>query len=111
MYVALGLTKQEVMDACPIEVEYVFEAQKIRKRMDDQSNWELGMYIESAVAVAVEHNLAGHKARSEYVKEPFVRKIEREQAQANSMAANKELVARLLTWQANWELEHGKTEG
>ena len=111
MYVALGLTKQEVMDACPIEVEYVFEAQKIRKRMDDQSNWELGMYIESAVAVAVEHNLAGHKARSEYVKEPFVRKIEREQAQANSMAAYKELVARLLTWQANWELEHGKTEG
>ena len=111
MYVALGLTKQEVLDACPVEVEYVFEAQKIRKRLNDQSNWELGMYIESAVATAVEHNLAGNKARSEYVKEPFMRKIEREQAQSNGMAANRELVARLLTWQANWELEHKKTEG
>ena len=94
-----------------MEVEYVFEAQKIRKRMDDQSNWELGMYIESAVAVAVEHNLAGHKARSEYVKEPFVRKIEREQAQMEGEAANKKLVATLLAWQTNWELEHKNTEG
>ena len=111
MYVALGLTKQEVLDACPYEIEYVFEAQKIRKRLDDQSNWELGMYIESAVSTAVEHNLAGRKARSEYVKEPFIKKIEREQAEQNGQKANQKLVATLLTWQTNWELEHKKAEG
>ena len=111
MYVALGLTKNEVMSACPVEVEYVFEAQKIRKRLDDQSNWELGMYIESAVSTAVEHNLAGRKARSEYVDEPFTIKLEKERKQREGMEANKELVARLMTWQTNWELEHRNTEG
>lgn len=110
MYVALGLTKQEVIEACPAEVEYVFEAHKIRKRLDDQSNWELGMYIESAVSTAVEHNLAGRKARSEYVKEPFITKIERDKAQAEGEQGNKKLVATLLAWQTNWELEHKKTE-
>jgi hypothetical protein len=110
MYVALGLTKQEVMDACPVEVEYVFEAQKIRKRMSDQANWELGMYVESAVAVAVERNLAGNKARGEYVKEPFIRKLEREEEQRRGASANEQLVARLLTWQKNWEMEHKNTE-
>lgn len=107
MYVALGLTKQEVLDACPVEVEYVFEAQKIRKRLDDQSNWELGMYIESAVATAVEHNLAGYKARSEYVKEPFTRRLEAEDGEKRKLKDNnKLLMASLETWAKNWQREH-----
>lgn len=71
------------------------------------------MYIESAVATAVEHNLAGNKARSEYVKEPLIAKIEREKAErekAEKDSNNKKLVAALVTWQHNWELEHVKTE-
>jgi len=107
MYVALGLTKQEVLDACPVEVEYVFEAQKIRKRLDDQSNWELGMYIESAVATAVEHNLAGYKARSEYVKEPFTRRLDAEDNEKRKLKDNnKLLMASLETWAKNWQREH-----
>lgn len=107
MYAALGLTKQEVLDACPVEVEYVFEAQKIRKRLDDQSNWELGMYIESAVATAVEHNLAGYKARSEYVKEPFTRRLEAEDSEKRKLKDNnKLLMASLETWAKNWQREH-----
>ena len=108
MYVALGLTKQEVLDACPAEVEYVFEAQKIRKRLDDQSNWELGMYIESAVATAVEHNLAGRKARSEYVKEPFTHKQDDEKRKLKDN--NKLLFATLQIWATNWQMEHKQTE-
>lgn len=111
MYVALGLTKQEVMDACPVEVEYVFEAQKIRKRLDDQSNWELGMYIESAVATAVEHNLAGRKARSEYVKEPLMRTVERDDNEKRKLKDNnKLLMATLSTWAKNWQREHQSEE-
>lgn len=109
MYVALGLTKQEVLDACPVEVEYVFEAQKIRKRLNDQSNWELGMYIESAVAVAVEHNLAGRKARSEYVKEPFTKTVEQSETK-KLKENNKLLMATLQTWATNWKLERNTEE-
>lgn len=97
------------MEGCPKEFDYVFKAQKLRKKMDDMSNWELGMYIESAVATAVEHNLQGYKARSSYVKEPFsemIEKQEKEKLQDN----NKLLMATLQTWAANWKLDHSKSE-
>jgi len=93
------------MESCPTELEYVFKAQKLRKRMNDINNWELGIYIESAVATAVEHNLAGYKARSSYVKEPFsetVEKREKDELKDN----NKLLVATLQAWAENWKLEH-----
>lgn len=77
--------------------------------MQDTNNWELGLYIESAVATAVEHNLAGYKARSSYVKEPFSKKILEEEATEANLKKQRELfVAQLETMKANWELEHNK---
>lgn len=37
----------------------------------DTLAWNFGHYILSAVSVAIEHNLHGGKAKSEYVKKPF----------------------------------------
>lgn len=37
----------------------------------------MGYYILSAVSTAVERNLAGRKAQSEYIKEPLMRDVER----------------------------------
>lgn len=102
------MSKKEVLDGCPFELEYVFEAQKIRKRLDDQSNWELGMYIQSAVTTAVEHNLAGRKARSEYIKEPFTQMMDAEKQQGKDN--NKLLMASLDTWAKNWKLAHKSEE-
>lgn len=100
------------MPCCPMELEYVFKAQKLRKRMQDESNWELGMYIESAVATAVEHNLAGYKARSKYIKQPFSHTLsEQELTESNLKQQRKLFVAQLETMKANWELEHRKPEG
>ena len=113
-YVAFGLTKADVIEACPKELEYVFKAQKLRKKMNDINNWELGLYIESAVATAVEHNLAGYKARSSYVKEPFSETIQNnENDKKRLMKNNKLLMAALEAWAKNWELNHPKknTEG
>ena len=109
-YVAFGLTKQDVLDGCPKELEYVFKAQKLRTRMNDINNWEVGMYIESAVATAVEHNLAGYKARSSYVNEPFSETVEKREDEKQLKDNNKLLMATLQTWATNWELTH-KTEG
>lgn len=33
------------------------------------------MYIQSAVSVAVEHNLAGPKAKSKYIEKPFLQEL------------------------------------
>lgn len=79
--------------------------------MNDINNWELGMYIESAVATAVEHNLAGYKARSSYVKEPFSETIEKREDEKKLMENNRLLMASLETWATNWELTHKKSEG
>jgi hypothetical protein len=97
------------MEGCPSELEYVFKAQKLRKKMNDINNWELGMYIESAVATAVEHNLAGYKARSSYVKEPFSETIEKKKTD-ELKDNNKLLMATLQAWATNWKLEHPDTE-
>lgn len=105
---ALGCTKDEVMEHCPFELDYVFEAQKIRKKMDDQSNWELGIYIESAVATAVEHNLAGYKARSKYIEEPFSSKIDKDEKKLKDN--NRLLMATLEAWATNWKMEHTQSE-
>lgn len=35
----------------------------------------MGMYALSAVSVAIEHNFAGRKAKSEYIKEPLLNKV------------------------------------
>jgi len=94
-----------------MELEYVFKAQKLKKQMQDVNNWELGMYIESAVATAVEHNLAGYKARSKYVKQPFSQTLsEQEVNESNLRKQRKLFVAQLETMKANWELEHKKPE-
>ncbi len=37
-----------------------------------------GNYVLSAVSVAVEHCLAGHKATSEYIKNPILQETEKE---------------------------------
>ena len=77
--------------------------------MSDINNWELGLYIESAVATAVEHNLAGYKARSTYVKEPFSETMQNnENNKKRLMENNKLLMATLEAWAKNWELEHAK---
>lgn len=37
--------------------------------------WLMGQYVLSAVSVAVEHCLAGKKAKREYIKEPILSKV------------------------------------
>lgn len=45
--------------------------------MQDEDMWRMGLYVQSAVSVAVEHNLAGRKAKSQYVKEPLLETAEK----------------------------------
>ena len=46
--------------------------EKIKEQ--DYLTWLSWQYGLSAVSVAIEHNLAGHKARSEYIKEPLMQR-------------------------------------
>jgi hypothetical protein len=50
------------------------EEEKMKKL--DMMNWLNGIYFQSAVTVAVEHCLAGRKAKSEYIKKPLLEEAE-----------------------------------
>lgn len=41
----------------------------------DYLMWLFGQYTLSAVSVAVEHNLAGRKARSKYIEKPLLQSV------------------------------------
>ena len=60
------------MDSCPKELEPFVEAHKIRLKEQDYMNWLSNQYTLSAALVALEHCLSGKKAKSEYIKKPFL---------------------------------------
>ena len=59
------------MDSCPKELEPFVEAERIRVLKRDEDMWVMGMYVQNAVSVAVEHCLAGRKAKSQYLNSPL----------------------------------------
>ena len=113
----MGLTYQEFMHSTPKVLEAYGKAYKIKLKTIDRLAWQFcGNYVLSAVSVAVEHCLAGKKAKSEYLKKPAME----EQEQANKPLSEAELqkqrelfVARLEAMKTNFELHHKKksTEG
>lgn len=65
------------MDSCPKELEPFVEAEKLRLKRQDEDMWVMGIYVQSAVSVAVEHCLAGRKAKSRYFDKPISRNMEK----------------------------------
>lgn len=49
----------------------------VRQKRKDEEMWIMGIYVQRAVSVAVEHCLNGRKATSEYFKEPICSKKSR----------------------------------
>lgn len=78
--------------------------------MKDEEMWILGIYIQSAVSTAIEHNLAGAKAKSKYIEKPFLQNdlvkgelTEEEKQKAVDLFFAKENARRV-----NWRRNHKK---
>ena len=69
--------------------------------------WFMGQYVYSAVSTAVEHNLAGRKAKSEYLKKPAMQLAEDKRFE--QMNTRKEYVGMTAEQQEQAELEKAKT--
>lgn len=84
------------------------------KRLEQQDyiNWSNGYYTMSAVAVAIERNLAGKKSKAEYIKEPLLTQMQKEKKLDESeLQKQRELfMEKLKIMQANYELSHPKKE-
>lgn len=71
-----GVSAGDIKWSCPKDLEPYIEAYKLEEKKKDENNWMLGLYIQSAVSVAVEHNLAGKKAKSKYLEKPLLQEAE-----------------------------------
>lgn len=74
---AIGVSYERFMDSCPKELEPFVEAEKLRLKRQDEDMWVMGIYVQSAVSVAVEHCLAGRKAKSRYFDKPISRNMKK----------------------------------
>lgn len=73
--VSIGISHNDFWDMSPRTIKLISEGYKRRIQRIDNLIWTwFGNYGLSSVFVAVEHNLAGKKARSEYIKEPILSK-------------------------------------
>lgn len=59
--------------SCPADLQPYADAYNLDKKQRDNEMWMwFGTYGLSAVSVAVEHCLAGRKARSKYIEKPII---------------------------------------
>lgn len=70
-----GFRVEEINMSCPADLQPYADCYVLQRKQADEDNWTLGLYIQSAVSVAVEHNFAGKKAKSKYVKQPFMQEM------------------------------------
>ncbi len=72
-----GLTVHDIDWSCPADLEPYAKAHNLEVKENDAIIHAVcGSYVLSAVSVAIEHRLAGKKAKSKYIEKPFMQKIE-----------------------------------
>lgn len=104
-----GITRKEIDEGCPSDFEPYEEAYRLSIRQSDESNWMLGMYVNRAVAVAIEHCFNGKKAQSKYVEHPFMKdfgKADKPLTEQDIIEQTKALFGKLELMKTNFELTH-----
>lgn len=71
-YLAIGVEYDRVMDSSPTELKPFVTAHELKTKNRDEELWRMGIYVENAVAVAVDHCLNGRKANSKYMEKPLL---------------------------------------
>lgn len=66
-----GFSVEDIDWSCPADLQPYDDAHQLEVQERDILAWEIcGTYMISALTVAIEHIIAGNKAKSEYLKEP-----------------------------------------
>lgn len=81
-------------------------AYELKRKRKDEEMWFMGQYVFSAVSTAIEHNLAGKKAKSEYLKKPVMQLSE--DRKFEKLNTRREYVGLTAEQQEQEELEKAK---
>lgn len=90
---AIGVSWQEFWEMNPRIIKLLLKGHEEKIKEQDYMAWLSNQYTLSAVSVAVEHCLFGRKAKSEYIKEPILPKIEEDGQKKNTHKESKEETA------------------
>lgn len=108
---AMGVSWEEFWRTNPYILKLIYKGHKEKIKEQDYMAWLSNQYTLSATSVAVEHNLAGRKARSKYIKKPLLQELEEKNKPMSEeeLQRQRELfVAKLQVMKTNFELNHPK---
>ena len=114
--VSIGISHNDFWDMSPRTIKLISEGYKRRIQRIDNLIWTwFGNYGLSAVSVAVEHNLAGQKAKSKYIDKPVLQQIKEDKLEDSlseeQLKKKRELfMMTLLTMKSNFEINHPKAK-
>lgn len=98
----------------PADMKPYLKAHEEELKEKDRLAWLSNQYTLSAVLVAVEHCLAGKKAKSEYIKKPITQEMEDKQTESKPLTEEdkkkqtEKLFMQLRIMGANFNLNHEK---
>lgn len=104
-----GLSVDDIDWSSPADMEPYLKAHKEELKEKDYLAWLQGQYTLSAVSVAVEHCLAGRKAKSKYIKKPLLQELEEQNKPMTEEEIQRQrelFVAKLQAMKTNFELNN-----
>lgn len=106
-----GFSVADIDNSNPHDLEPYRLAHDVEQKQQDTQVWLMcGNYVVSAVATAVEHCLAGRKARSKFIKEPILYTMNHDSEEEKLQKQREKFLAGLLAMQANFEINHPKKQ-
>lgn len=98
------------MHSTPKVLRAYDKAHIIKRQMEDESAWHiLGNYGLSALTVAIEHCLSGKKAKSKYIEQPVLAKINADEGLTQEEIDEREL-KKILLAEEQWQKQYAKKD-
>lgn len=73
---AIGVKFDEFWHLNPHKFNIIVSGHMRKQKMLDEQMWAMGMYIQNAVSVSIDHALNGRKAQSKYIDKPMLSEME-----------------------------------
>lgn len=114
-YLAIGISKYDFFHSTPKELQAYDKAYEIRRNIQDEQDWMLGLYFYEAVSVVVGNALRKKTAKPlSFRDKPILKELEEKRAKERPLtedeknAAISALFANLESMQARFEATHKK---
>lgn len=70
-----GFTAEDIDWSCPAELEPYAKAHKMYLEEQDSIAWKSGIYMHSAIIVALDEAFNGRNAKAKYIEEPILSQV------------------------------------